>query len=463
MFPKLKRGNELFRKILIANRGEVAERIIRACNDLNIEPIPVYSEADSDLPYLKDIKNKICIGPGKSSLSYLNREAILQAAINTGSQAVHPGYGFLAEDELFAKMCFQQKLTFIGPRSNSIALMGNKSKAKETFGNSGLDVIPGSIGNLPSLEKALATAEDIGYPVMLKASSGGGGRGIRVCNNRVELKKNFLLAKVEAEKAFGSSSIYLEKLIQTAKHIEFQIIGDTYGNLIHLGDRECSIQRNNQKLIEESPSPSMDENIRRKKGRELLNSLRKIGYINAGTIEFLMDDKKNLYFMEMNTRLQVEHTVTEMVTGIDIVKEQINIALNRELSFNQEDVKFNGHSIECRINAEDPGNNFLPSPGIITEFNPDLSSGPGKIRIDTHVKAKYEVPVFYDSMIAKVITHGETREKAIETMINTLKKFTIKGVKTTIPAHLEILNSGIFKSGDYNNMSLKKILGDQNG
>jgi len=453
----------LFKKILIANRGEVAERIIRACHDLNIEPVPVYSEADSNLPYLGQVDNKICIGPGKSSLSYLNREAILQAAINTESQAVHPGYGFLAEDELFARMCFQQNLTFIGPDSNSIALMGNKSKAKETFENAGLEVIPGSSGNLPSLEKAIEIAEDIGYPIMLKATSGGGGKGIRICNDANELKNNFLIAKAESEKSFGSSAIYLEKLIRSAKHIEFQIIGDTYGNLIHLGDRECSIQRNNQKLVEESPSPSLQEDIRKAKGIEIINSLKQVGYINAGTLEFLMDDKNNLYFMEMNTRLQVEHSVTEMVTGIDMVKEQIKVALNRKLSINQKDLKLSGHSIECRINAEDPENNFLPSPGLITEFKPDFSSGPGKVRIDTHIKGQYEVPVFYDSLIAKVITHGKDRMEAIDTMQNTLRNFRIKGVKTTIPVHLEILNSEIFRSGNYNNMSLKEILGDQNG
>ncbi|MEN8155081.1 MAG: acetyl-CoA carboxylase biotin carboxylase subunit [Acidobacteriota bacterium] len=453
----------MFRRILIANRGEVAERIIRACRDFNIEPVPVYSEADSNLPYLKHIDNKICIGPGKSSLSYLNREAVLQAAINTEVQGIHPGYGFLAEDEIFARMCNQQKITFIGPNADSISIMGNKSEAKKTFRNSGLAVIPGSVGDLPSVKKALEVAEEIGFPIMLKATSGGGGRGIRICKNRIELEKNLPLARGEAEKNFGSSGIYMEKLIGEAKHIEFQILGDNYGNLVHLGDRECSIQRNNQKLIEETPSPSLDDTLRLKKGNEIINSLGKIGYTNAGTIEFLMDDQKNLYFMEMNTRLQVEHTVTEMVTGIDIVKEQFKIAANREMSLKQSEIKMKGHSIECRINAEDPEKDFLPSPGIIKEFVPDTGSGPGKVRIDTHAGEGYEVPVFYDSMIAKVIAHGDSRDEAIETMVNALQKFRIKGIKTTIPIHLSILNSEIFRSGNYNNMSLKVILGDQNG
>ena len=453
----------MFRKILIANRGEVAGRIIRTCRELGIEPVAVYSDADSELPYLKSLTNKICIGSGKSRSSYLNREAILQAAINTESQAVHPGYGFLAEDEIFARMCFQQKLTFIGPDPDSIALMGHKSMAKSTFKKAGINVIPGSDGELGELEDAVNLADEIGYPVLLKASAGGGGKGIRICSNSKELKENFFLAKGEAEHNFGSSSLYMEKLINEAKHIEFQILGDNFGNLIHLGDRECSIQRNNQKLIEESPSPSLDMDTRKMMGENVVCSLKKIGYVNAGTLEFLMDNNRNLHFMEMNTRLQVEHTVTEMVTGTDIVRDQIQIASNIEIDPARKNLRVEGHSIECRINAEDPENDFLPDPGTITTFSPELNSGPGKVRIDTHINGRYKVPVYYDSMIAKVITHGEDRESAVETMINTLKEFRVEGVKTTIPVHLEILNSAIFRSGDYNNMSLKKILGENNG
>lgn len=453
----------MFKRILIANRGEVGERIIRACREMNIEPVSVYSEADSNLPYLKEIGQKVCIGPGKSSESYLDREAILQVAINTESQALHPGFGFLAEDELFAYMCSQQKITFIGPSADSIALMGNKSKAKDTFRSAGLKVIPGSNGNLSSLEEAQKIVKDLGFPVLIKASAGGGGRGIRSCNNIDDLRTNYHQARIEAEKNFGSPEVYLEKLIDKAKHIEFQLIGDVFGNIIHLGERECSIQRNNQKLIEEAPSPSLSSGLRNETGEKVIRSLKKIGYKNAGTIEFLMDSDNNLYFMEMNTRLQVEHPVTEMITGIDIVKKQIEVALNRKLEITQENIKFSGNSIECRINAEDPYNDFKPSPGVITKFEPAYDRGPGKIRVDTHVKEGYEIPIYYDSMITKVISFGKTREEAIETMERSLKNFKIEGVKTTLPLHLEILGSEEFRSGNYNNKTLEKIMKVDNG
>ncbi|MEN8154830.1 MAG: acetyl-CoA carboxylase biotin carboxylase subunit [Acidobacteriota bacterium] len=453
----------MFKRILIGNRGEVGERIIRACRKMEIEPVPVYSEADSNLPYLKDIDTKVCIGPGKSSESYLNREAILQAAINTESQALHPGFGFLAEDELFSYMCSQQKITFIGPSAGSIALMGNKSKAKDTFKSAGLKVIPGSEGNLASLEEAEKIAKGLGFPVLLKASAGGGGRGIRICNNFKDLKSNYFQAQIEAEKNFGSSELYLEKLIDEAKHIEFQLMGDIFGNIVHFGERECSIQRNNQKLIEEAPSPSLSPEKRAEAGINIIKALKKIGYKNAGTIEFLMDSRKNLYFMEMNTRLQVEHPVTEMITGIDIVKKQIEVAMNKTLDLTQKEIRFSGHSIECRINAEDPFNDFKPSPGIITKFEPAYDRGPGKIRVDTHVKEGYEIPIYYDSMIAKVISFGNDRNEAIETMKRSLEKFIIKGIKTTIPLHLEILGSKEFISGNYNNKTLEKIMKVDNG
>jgi acetyl-CoA carboxylase biotin carboxylase subunit len=448
----------MFKRILIANRGEVALRIINACKKLGIETVAVYSTADKDSPHLKQADMTVCIGPGPSSQSYLNKEAILQAGINSECQAIHPGFGFMAEDPLFAYMCQQQKLTFIGPSSDSIRLMGNKSRAKQTVKQAGLPTIPGSDGNLRDLEEALVLAKELKYPVLLKATSGGGGKGIRPCSSDDELKTNFPQARLEAEKAFGSPELYLEKLILNGRHIEFQVLGDAFNHAVHLGERECSIQRKNQKLIEESPSPAVDAEIRHKMGTLAAESVRKMGYLNAGTIEFLMDEAKNLYFMEMNTRLQVEHPVTEMITGVDIAAEQIKIAANHMLSFRQEDVRFSGHAIECRINAEDPANNFAPSPGVITGFDISTSEGPGEVRLDTHVAAGYEIPSFYDSMICKIIAHGQDRPSAILTMVNALKAFEIKGIKTTIPLHLEILNSEIFKSGNYNTHSLPAIM-----
>ncbi|MCP5108375.1 MAG: acetyl-CoA carboxylase biotin carboxylase subunit [bacterium] len=450
----------MFKRILIANRGEVALRIINACKKLGIETAAVYSTADKDSPHLSQADIKICIGPGPSSQSYLNKEAILQAAINYECQALHPGFGFMAEDPLFSYMCQQQKLVFIGPSSQSIRLMGNKSMAKQTVKQAGLPTIPGSDGNLENLEQAVNLAKELKYPVLLKATAGGGGKGIRPCYNEEELKTNFPQAKIEAEKAFGNGDLYMEKLILNGRHIEFQILADAYRNVIHLGERECSIQRKNQKLIEESPSPAVDSEKRSAVGNMAAQSVKKVGYVNAGTIEFLMDEDKNLYFMEMNTRLQVEHPVTEMITGVDIVAEQIRIAANHTLSIAQDDVTFNSHAIECRINAEDPANNFAPSPGVIETFNPPLGEGPGTVRLDTHVAAGYEIPSFYDSMICKLIAHGEDRASAIQTMVNALKAFEITGIKTTIPLHLDILNSQVFKEGNYTTSSLAGIMED---
>lgn len=448
----------MFKRILIANRGEVALRIINACKKLGIETAAVYSTADKLSPHLSHADIKICIGPGPSSQSYLNKEAILQAAINYECQALHPGFGFMAEDPLFAYMCRQQKLIFIGPSSQSIRLMGNKSQAKQTVKQAGLPTIPGSDGNLKNLDHAVTLANELTYPVLLKATAGGGGKGIRPCANEDELRTNYPQAKIEAEKAFGSGDLYMEKLILNGRHIEFQVLADAFNNVIHLGERECSIQRKNQKLIEESPSPAVDNEKRNTVGTLAAESVKRIGYVNAGTIEFLMDENKNLYFMEMNTRLQVEHPVTEMITGVDIVAEQIRIAANHTLTLKQDEVVFRGHAIECRVNAEDPANNFAPSPGVVEVFNPPLTEGPGKIRLDTHVAEGYEIPSFYDSMICKIIAHGEDRASAIQTMINALKAFEIKGIKTTIPLHLEILNSKVFKEGNYNTGSLTGIM-----
>ncbi len=454
-------GDTLFKKILIANRGEVAARIIRSCNKLGIRPVPVYSSADAFLPYLKEVEESICIGPEKSTESYLNREAILQAAINTGCQAVHPGYGFLAEDHLFSYMCEQQKLTFIGPSPDSIRKMGDKSLAKKIFKDLGIESIPGSAGVIKSPEEAIITARETGFPVLLKASAGGGGKGIRICRNEKELNKFFNEAVREAEISFSSGELYMEKLIEDAKHIEFQILGDAYGNIIHLGERECSIQRKNQKLIEESPSPSIDKNTREKTGEKVVEALKKIGYQNAGTVEFLMDREKKLYFMEMNTRLQVEHPVSEMVTGTDLVEEQIKSALNIPLSLSQKDVSIKGHSIECRINAEDPENNFSPSPGKIEKFIPGLDGDNERIRMDTFIEEGYTVPGFYDSMIIKVISKADSRIQAIEKLIGVLKKIKLEGIHTTTPLLLKILNNKEFVSGNYNNRSLEKIMGEK--
>jgi len=447
----------MFKRILISNRGEVALRIIKACQKLGIETAAVYSSADKDSPHLSHADFTVCIGPGPSSQSYLNKEAILQAALNLECQALHPGFGFMAEDPLFSYMCQQQKLIFIGPSSQAIALMGNKIQAKQTAKAAGLPTIPGSEGNLKNLEEALALAETLQYPILLKATAGGGGKGIRPCHNPEELTTFYPQAKIEAEKAFGCGDLYLEKLIGKGRHIEFQVLADAFGNAIHLGERECSIQRKNQKLIEESPSPAITPEIRRQMGTRVAEAMKTIKYLNAGTIEFLMDQDQNLYFMEMNTRLQVEHPVTEMITGVDIVTEQIKIAANHPLSLRQEEITFSGHAIECRINAEDPDNHFAPCPGMITAFNPSLNDRPGTIRLDTHIAAGYEIPSFYDSMICKIIAHGEDRDSAIQTMINALEAFEIKGIKTTIPLHLEILNSPIFREGNYNTHSLAEI------
>ncbi|RKZ31408.1 acetyl-CoA carboxylase biotin carboxylase subunit [bacterium] len=440
----------MFKRILVANRGEVALRVIHACKELGIETVAVFSEADAESPHLKQADFSVCIGPGPSKDSYLNMEAILAAAVNKDCQAVHPGFGFLAENSEFAYRCEQQKLTFIGPKADSIRIMGDKSLAKHTLKEAGLPTIPGSDGNLRDIEHAAKLAQKVGYPVLLKATAGGGGKGIRPCGNEAELRDSYPKCRMEAEKAFGNAALYLEKLIQRGHHIEFQILADSYGNAIHLGERECSVQRSNQKLIEESPSPAVSSEVRKKMGRKVAQSVGKIGYLNAGTVEFLMDADGKLFFMEMNTRLQVEHPVTEMITGVDIVREQIRIAANHELSLKQKDVAFDGHAIECRINAEDPYDNFKPSPGQITKFVPPLNIGPGTIRLDTHVRENYKIPTFYDSMICKLIAHGKNRAVAIETMTNALKKFKIEGIKTTIPLHLEILATEEFREGKYN-------------
>jgi acetyl-CoA carboxylase biotin carboxylase subunit len=449
----------VFKRVLIANRGEIAARVIRACQSLGIETAAVFSEADRASPHLAMADLRASIGPGPSKDSYLNREALLHTALNLECQAVHPGFGFLAEDPLFAFMCEQQKLSFIGPPAHVIRLMGDKSQARTSVRKSGLSPIPGSSGNLRTPGDARKLATSLGYPVMLKATAGGGGKGIRPCRNEAELDQFFPEARLEAEKAFGNPAVYMEKMLVDARHIEFQVLADNFGNVVSLGERECSLQRSHQKLIEESPSPAMNGQLRTRMNRKICSALKEIGYRNAGTMEFLMDQDVHLYFMEMNTRLQVEHPVTEEIYGVDIVREQIRIAANHPLSITQRRVSFSGHAIECRINAEDPYNNFQPSPGRITSFAPPGDASPGRIRLETHVSTGYEIPPYYDSMICKLIAWGEDRPAAIATMENALKDFEIKGIKTTIPLHRELLRSHEFRSGDYHINTLKKLLG----
>ncbi len=443
----------MFNKILIANRGEIACRIIRSCQALGIETVAVYSLADQNSPHVEAANYSVCLGSAQSSGSYLNMEAILQAALQEQCQAIHPGYGFLAENRVFSFLCQQYGITFIGPDSEMIRQMGDKSQARKIMTHAGLEIVPGSEGTVADPKKE---ASRIGYPLLLKASHGGGGKGMRVCNSVEELEKNFAEASLEAEKAFGNAEIYVEKFIEKGKHIEFQIIADNYGNVIHLGERECSIQRNHQKLIEEAPSPVLSPELRQQVGDQVVQAIKKIGYTNAGTIEFLMDNKNHLYFMEMNTRLQVEHPVTEMISGIDLVEQQIKIAANHPLAHTQESLSFQGHAIECRINAENPLENFKPSPGQITRFVPPPKEP--YLRLDTHVQKGYVIPPFYDSMIGKLIIHGENREQAIERMIEALEKFIIEGVYTTIPLHLKILRSEDFRSGKYDTKFIDRLL-----
>jgi acetyl-CoA carboxylase biotin carboxylase subunit len=437
----------MFRSVLIANRGEIALRVIRACKDLGVRTVAVYSEADEASPHLEQADLAVCIGGPRSVDSYLNMEAIVQAAVQNECQALHPGYGFLAENARFSALCAQSKVTFIGPPPHAIRLMGDKARARETMKSLGLDPIPGSEGTVRELGEASAAASAIGYPVLLKASAGGGGKGMRIVEDEKALEHAFSEASLEAEKAFGNPALYMEKFIAKGRHIEFQILADTFGNAIHLGERECSIQRSHQKLVEESPSPVIDEATRSEYGSRVSKAVAAIGYVNAGTVEFLRDSGGNLYFMEMNTRLQVEHPVTEMVTGFDIVKEQLRIAANCPLSITQDDIQLKGSAIECRINAEDPDKDFKPDPGEITVFEPP---GFDSVRVDTHIRSGYRIPPFYDSLICKLIGHGSDRKQAIATTLEALSSFKVEGVKTTIPIHMEILATDIFGKGTYN-------------
>ena len=439
----------MFRRVLIANRGEIALRVIRACHALGVEAIAVYSEADRDSPHLEAADHTVCIGPGPSGQSYLNADAILEAALMMDAQAIHPGFGFLSENALFAKRCEQQKLAFIGPRASSIRMMGDKATARRVMREAGLPVMPGSKEILEDVEEARERAEELGYPVLLKATAGGGGKGMRRCDDPSELEAAFKDASREAEKAFGNPDLYMEKYIIGGRHIEFQVLADHYGNVIHLGERECSIQRNHQKLIEEAPATNFPDETRQQIGETIREAVRAIGYRNAGTIEFLMDHTGQLYFMEMNTRLQVEHPVTELITGSDIVQWQLRIAAGQPLTRAQEDISFSGHAIECRLNAEDPKQGFRPSPGTISTFAPPENSPAGPVRLDSHVTSGYAIPPYYDSMVGKLIVHAEDRDKAIARMSASLADFTVEGVETTIPLHQAILEDGEFQQGGY--------------
>jgi len=448
----------MFKKVLVANRGEIAVRIIRACRDLGIKTVAVYSEADRQSLHPDLADERVCLPGFKPADTYLNMEKILQAAGETGAGAVHPGYGYLAENERFAVRCGEAGLVFIGPRPENIHLAGNKLAAKEMVRAAGVPVIPGSGRGVASLEEAQAAADETGYPVIIKASAGGGGRGMRICIDQWQLKEEFSIAKAEARASFGDDTLYIEKYLENPKHIEFQILGDASGRVVHLGERECSVQRRYQKLVEESPSPALDDALREKMGRAALQLAGTINYFNAGTVEFILDKKKNFYFMEINSRLQVEHPVTEMVTGIDIVKEQIRLSMGDTLGYNYSSVPKRGWAIECRINAEDPENSFLPSPGEIENYRPPGGCG---VRLDTHIYQGYRVPPYYDSLLAKLIAHGPDRESAAKIMLRALEEFVIEPVKTTIPLHKKILAHPLFREGDFDTGLIKLLVPDE--
>jgi acetyl-CoA carboxylase biotin carboxylase subunit len=443
----------VFKKILIANRGEIALRVIRSCKELGIKTVAVHSTADNHSLHVHFADEDICIGPPNSKQSYLNMKQILAAAELTNADAIHPGYGFLSENAKFAEMCEENRMTFIGPSPASIRAMGDKSQAKATMKAAGVPTIPGSDGLVHNLKEAIGAAKAVGYPVIVKATAGGGGRGMRVALNEEELTKLYPVASSEALAVFGNGSVYLERYFTEPRHIEIQLMGDRHGNMVYLGERDCSIQRRHQKLIEESPSPAVSPETREKMGKVAVAGAKGAGYYNAGTIEFLYDKDASFYFMEMNTRIQVEHPVTEAVTGIDLVRAQILVAAGEKLEFSQKSIMMAGHSIECRINAEDPANDFRPSPGTITDFH--LPGGMG-VRIDTHCYSGYEVPPNYDSMIAKLIVHAPTREGAIARMLRALDEFVIVGIKTTIPLHKRILQHPLFVKGQYTTKFLEQ-------
>ena len=443
----------MLKKILIANRGEIAVRIIRACRELGIRTVAVYSEIDKNSLHKELADEAVCIGPAPSNKSYLNVKAIIEAACLTGCDGIHPGYGFLSENSSFAKMCDEIGIKFIGPTHKMIELMGNKSKAKETMKNAGVPVVPGSDGLVDNVLEAIKVALRIGYPVILKASSGGGGKGIRIAYNEKELVKFYDLVRQEAKISFNDDSIYIEKFIENPRHIEVQVMADEHGNVIHLGERDCTVQRNNQKMLEETPSGVITDKLRQKMGKITVNALKEIGYSNVGTIEYLLDKNKDFYFMEMNTRVQVEHPITETITGVDIIKEQLRIASGEKLQYKQDDIKFTGHSLEARINAENPYKNFMPCPGEIKELH--IPGGNG-VRIDTAIYPGYKIPPTYDSMIAKVIVHGKDRNESIAKMKSALGEFVIDGISTNIDFLYKILEDEDFISNNYDTSFISK-------
>jgi acetyl-CoA carboxylase biotin carboxylase subunit len=441
-------------KVLIANRGEIAVRVIRTCKELGFKTVAVYSEADANSYHRQLADEDICIGGPYSKQSYLNIPNIISAAFVTNAKAIHPGYGFLSENAKFAQICKNHDLIFLGPSPEVITLFGDKSTAKNTMKKLGVPTVPGSESIISSVDEALGIAREIGYPVIIKATAGGGGKGMRVCFSDDDLKKFLPLAQGEAQAAFGNPGVYIEKYIQNPKHIEIQFLGDRFGNAITLGERDCSIQRKHQKLVEEAPGPTITPEQREKISEVVRKAVSSVGYVGAGTMEFIMDDKGNFYFMEVNTRIQVEHPVTEMITGIDIIREQILVCLGEKLSISQEDVKLNGHAIECRINAEDPFNDFRPSPGVIKALH--LPGGFG-VRVDTHVYQGYEIPMFYDSMIAKLIVWGKDRNEAITRMKRALDEFVVEGVPTTIPFHSKVMNHPVFLGGTHTTRFLEEF------
>ena len=444
----------MFKKILVANRGEIALRVIRACKELGIKTVAIHSEADAAGLHVRAANEKVCVGPAEAALSYRNIPNVLSAAEITGVDAIHPGYGFLSENAHFAEVCESIGIKFIGPTSENIAMMGDKAKAREVVAQRGLPVTPGSLGKLQSEDDALQAAQKIGFPVIIKATAGGGGRGMRVVNKAEDLGRAFQAAQAEAKSTFGNESVYLERYFLEPRHIEVQVLADHRGHVIHLGERDCSIQRRHQKLVEETPSPVVDDKLRREIGRVAVEAVKAVQYRNVGTVEFLLDKDRNFFFMEVNTRIQVEHPITEMVTGIDLIKEQIRLAAGQPLTIRQQDVTINGHSIECRINAEDP-EKFTPSPGLITQYSAPGGFG---VRVDSAMESGATVVPHYDSMIAKLITHGRDRQEAIARMRRALDEFVIEGIKTTIPLHRRIVDDADFQKGHVSTAFLEQLL-----
>ena len=443
-------------KVLVANRGEIAVRVIRACKELGIKTVAIYSDADKEAMHTQLADEAICVGAGKSKDSYLNEINIISAAVTTKCNAIHPGFGFLSENAEFASICEECNIKFIGPSSETMSIMGNKSRARDIMKSAGVPVVPGSDGVVATYEDAMVEARKIGFPLMIKASAGGGGKGIRLVRKFEELENAYNTAKSEAKNNFNDDSVYMEKFIENPRHIEFQILGDSFGNVVHLGERDCSVQRRNQKVIEEAPSYILSAELREKMGDVAVRAAKAVNYVNAGTIEFLVDKNNDFYFMEMNTRIQVEHPITEMITNVDIVKEQLKIASGEEMKLNQDMIKIDGHAIECRINAENPSRNFAPCPGKIKFLN--LPGGNG-IRVDTAVYPGYTIPPLYDSMIAKLIVHGKTREEAIGKMISALEEVVIDGIDSNVDFHISILNNKRFREGSFDTSFISEEFG----